>query len=233
MEQQQAAGLLARTTIFEGLPEQVLRTLVAQGIQRRYAKNQFLCYQGDPGDRLFVVLSGLVKVTVSSDQGEEMVLVTLGPPQVLGELALLDGAPRSAAIQALEPTDVLMLPRDTFLRLLHEHPALTSALLNMLGGLIRRLTEQAADLVFLDLHGRVAKLLLRLATERGTTENGLIVLDHQLTQTDIARMVGGSRPAVNRILQAFASREFLEIRGQRIVIRQLEALRRRAGLQAP
>lgn len=230
MDLEQSAGLLARTTIFEGLRPDVLRSIVAEGTQRRYNKGQFLFYQGDQGDRLFVVLSGLVKVTVSSDQGEEMVLVTLGPPQVIGELALIDGGPRSASVQALEPTEVLMLPRDAVMRLLHEHPALTAALLNMLGGVIRRLTEQAADLVFLDLHGRVAKLLLRLADERGTSERGQIILDHQLTQTDIARMVGGSRPAVNRILQAFAGRGFLDIRGQRIVIRQLDALRRRAGL---
>jgi CRP-like cAMP-binding protein len=230
MDQEQAAGLLARTTIFEGLTADVLRRVVAEATQRRYTKGQFLFYQGDQGDRLFVVLSGLVKVTVSSDQGEEMVLVTLGPPQVLGELALIDGGPRSASVQALESTEVLMLAREAVLRLLHEYPPLTVALLNVLGGVIRRLTEQAADLVFLDLHGRVAKLLLRLADERGIGDGDEVILDHQLTQTDIARMVGGSRPAVNRILQAFAGRGFLEIRGQRIIIHQLEALRRRAGL---
>ena len=232
MDQEKAAGLLAQTTLFEGLTTEVLRNIVAEATQRRYTKSQFLFYQGDQGDRLFVVLSGMVKVSVSSDQGEEMVLVTLGPPQVMGELALIDGGPRSASVQALESTEVLMLSRDAVMRLLQEHPPLTAALLNMLGGVIRRLTEQAADLVFLDLHGRVAKLLLRLADERGTSDRGEVILDHQLTQTDIARMVGGSRPAVNRILQAFAGRGFLEIRGQRIIIRQLDALRRRAGLHA-
>jgi CRP/FNR family transcriptional regulator, cyclic AMP receptor protein len=229
LDEDQVASLLAKTAVFSDLPEQVRRRLASQGAQRTYRRGQFLFYQGDPGDRLFVILHGLVKIMVASEHGGEMVLVTVGPPETLGELAMLDGSPRSASVQALEPTTVLMLPRAAILPLLSEYPQLVAALLSVLGQLVRRLTEQAADLVFLDLNGRVAKLLVRMATDRGTREGDAVVLDLHLTQSDLARMVGGSRPAVNRVLQAFATRGYLELQGQRIILRELEALRRRAN----
>ena len=111
--------------------------------------------------------SGLVKVVLSSEHGDEVLLATLGPGETLGELALLDGAPRSAAVVAVEPTTVLTLSRETVLGLLSNQPTVLDALLCSLGGLVRRLTEQTGDLVFLDLGGRLAKLLLRLAEAHG------------------------------------------------------------------
>lgn len=229
MPDEQAVELLAKTMQFSDLPEKALWRLAAEGTQRTYQEGHLLYHQGDPGDRLLVVLHGLVKLTVASEHGGELSLATLGPPEVLGELSVIDGGPRSSSAQALEPTTVLILPRDAVLDLLYEYPGLAVALLGMLSTMMRRLTEQAADLVFLDLSGRVAKLLARLASERGTREEDALVLDLPLTQSDLARMVGGSRPAVNRILQAFANRGYLEIKGQRVILRDLEALHRRAN----
>lgn len=228
LDEDQVASVLAKTAIFADLPELARRQLAGKGMQRSYSRGQFLFYQGDPGDRLVVILEGLVKVMVASEHGVEIVLVTVGPPETLGELAMLDGAPRSASVQALEPTTVLLLPRAAVLPLLQDHPQLVIALLAALGRLVRRLTEQTADLVFLDLPGRVAKFLVRMADDRGVPEGDAVVLDLQVTQGDLARLVGGSRPAVNRILQSFASRGALELQGQRVVVTDLAALRRRA-----
>jgi CRP/FNR family cyclic AMP-dependent transcriptional regulator len=115
--------------------------------------------------------------------------------------------------------------------LMAAHPAVLNALLTTLGTLVRRGTGQAADLVFLDLGARLAKLLLRLAEERGTYGDAhRIVLDLGLTQTELAGMIGGSRPAVNRILQGLASRGLIEISGHAIVLHDLPGLRRRAGI---
>jgi CRP/FNR family transcriptional regulator, cyclic AMP receptor protein len=224
------ASVLAGTALFGSLGQQDLESVAASCVRRTYAKGQFLCYQGDPGDRLFIIANGLVKVTLTSEQGNEMVLVTLGAHEVLGELAVIDQAPRSASVVAVVPTTVLMLSRPVLLDLMGSHPAVRDALLSSLGALVRRLTEQAGDLVFLDLAGRMAKLLLRLATESGQAGAGdKVVLDLGLTQSDLAGMIGGSRPAVNRVLQSLASRGLIEISGQAIVVKDLAGLRRRAG----
>jgi CRP/FNR family cyclic AMP-dependent transcriptional regulator len=225
-----AVDLLRRTRLFAGLDEPTLRALAERSVERSYPRHGRLFFQGDPGDGLFVVASGLVKVVVTSEDGEEMVLVTLGPGEALGELAVVDGGPRSAAAEALEPTSALLITRPVLLELAARDPALTEALLRTLGSLLRRLTEQASDLVFLDLPGRVAKLLAGLAAERGSVTSEGIELDAHLTQTDLAGMVGASRQSVNQILQGFARRGYVQVRGRRIVVNRLDLLRRRAGL---
>ncbi len=173
-------------------------------------------------------MDGLVKVVRSSERGDEMVLNTLGPAEVFGELALLDGSPRSASVVAVEATSVFMLSRATLLELMRQHPGLTDEFLRMLGKLVRRLTEQAADLAFLDLAGRLAKLLLQLAEKHGGAQDS--VLDRRLTQSDLAAMIGASRPAVNRALQSLAARGLVTVQGQTIVLRDLAGLRKRAEL---
>ncbi|HEV3465069.1 MAG TPA: Crp/Fnr family transcriptional regulator [Actinomycetota bacterium] len=231
MQSQAAVALLRRTRLFADLSEPTLRALAERSVERSFPRHGRLFHQGDPGTGLFVVASGLVKVVVSSEEGEEMVLVTLGPGEALGELAVVDGGPRSAAAEALEPTVALLITRPVLLDLAARDRALTEALLRALGGLLRRLTEQAADLVFLDLPGRVAKLLAGLAAERGAETPDGIELDATLTQTDLAGMVGASRQSVNQILQGFARRGYLQVRGRRIVVHRLDLLRRRAGLE--
>ena len=230
MRTEAAVELLRRTRLFAGLDEPTLRALAERSVERSFPRHGRLFFQGDPGNGLFVVASGLVKVVVTSEDGEEMVLVTLGPGEALGELAVVDGGPRSAAAEALEPTSALLITRPVVLELAARDPALTEALLQALGGLLRRLTEQASDLVFLDLPGRMAKLLAGLAAERGTATAEGIELDAILTQTDLAGMVGASRQSVNQILQGFARRGYLQVRGRRIVIHRLDLVRRRAGL---
>ena len=230
MSTETAAGLLGATDLFKDLDPLVLEQLGRSVTIRNYRRGHLIFSQGEPGDSLFVIAEGLVKVFVTSEEGEDMVLVTLRSPETFGELALIDGGLRSASAEALEPTSALTLSRSTLIELLQSHPALAQALLASLGGLVRRLTEQAADLVFLDLHGRVAKLLLLLAEERGRRENQEILLDLQVTQGDLAAMVGGSRQSVNHILQAFQRRGYLEIKGRRIALKDLQALAKRAGL---
>jgi CRP/FNR family transcriptional regulator, cyclic AMP receptor protein len=230
MRTEAAVALLQRTRLFAGLGELTLRALAERAVERSYLRHGRLFYQGDPGTGLFVVASGLVKVLVTSEDGEEMVLVTLGPGEALGELSIVDGGPRSASAEALEPTVALVITRPVLLDLAARDRALTEALLHTLGSLLRRLTEQASDLVFLDLPGRMAKLLAGLAAERGSETPDGIELDANLTQTDLAGMVGASRQSVNQILQGFARRGYLQVRGRRIVVHRLDLLRRRAGL---
>lgn len=221
--------MLAATPLFSGLSQPELLRLAEATAERIYQRGQFLFHQGDPGDRLFVIAEGLVKVVVSSSGGEEMILAALRPPDIFGELAMIDGGARSASIQAVESTTVLTLTRATLLDLLATRPQIGDVLLRSLGGLIRRLIGQTADMVFLDLHGRVAKLLIGLASARAEPRGGGLALDLRLTQTDLAAMVGGSRQSMNQILQQFERWGYLERRGREIVLKDLEALRRRAG----
>jgi CRP-like cAMP-binding protein len=223
-----AVEVLRGTDLFGGLDDDALSRLVAASRSRVYRKGQYIWYEGDPGDTLLVVVDGLVKVVIGSEAGEEAVLVTLGRCAVLGEIAVLDGAARSASVVTVEPTTGLLLTRATVLDAMARHRVVLDAMLRTLGKLVRRLTEQAGDLVFLDLGGRLAKLLLRLAENCARTADG-VVLDPSLSQSDLAAMVGATRPAVNRVLHVFAARGLISVDGQMIVLRDLAELRRRAS----
>lgn len=224
------AEALAQTELFGDLSSEVVNALASRAVSRSFRKGERIFHQGDPGDAMYVVVEGLVKVVVVSEAGDEMVLVTLSPPESFGELALIDGRPRSAAAEAVEPTELLVLTRGTLMETLATHPTLVESMLRSMGGLIRRLTEQTTDLVFLDLHGRVAKLLVGFVLDEGKGTEAGTVLDLHLTQRELAEMVGGSRQSVNQILHGFEDRGYIELRGRSVVIKDPERLRRRAGL---
>ncbi|MDQ3932174.1 MAG: Crp/Fnr family transcriptional regulator [Actinomycetota bacterium] len=229
MRTEEARSLLARTAVFGRLDASALEHLAARSGTRRYAKGQLICHQGEPGDSLFVLAQGLVKIFVSSAEGQELVVAILPPPGVFGELALIDGGPRSASALALQTTSLLSIARTTFLDLLGDHPSLADALLRSLGGMVRSTLERASDFVFLDLQARVAKVLLDLAALGGAEVVAGVVVDLGLTQSDLASMVGGSRSTVNQILRAFESRGYVAVHGRRIILNQPDLLRRRAS----
>ncbi|HYP22043.1 MAG TPA: Crp/Fnr family transcriptional regulator [Actinomycetota bacterium] len=223
------AEVLGRTELFAGLPPRDLEAIAARGIARTYPKGQILFYQHDPGESLYVILEGRVKAFVTSELGTELNLGIFESPAILGEVALVDGGPRSASAEVVAPAKLLVFTRTTFLSLLGEHPALVDAYLRTLGKLIRRLQDRTEDLVFLDLHGRVAKLLLSFAEDAESGPEGTL-LDLKFTQGELAAMVAGSRPTVNQILKTFEGRGYLTIAGRQIVVKDEAALRRLAGV---
>jgi CRP-like cAMP-binding protein len=223
------AALLLHTHLFGTMESEALQRLAEKAKRRSYGRGEVIFREEEPGDALCVVVEGLVKIYLTSTDGDEMVLVTLGPSTVFGELPMVDGGPRSASAAAVEASTLLTLTRTALLEALSDSPQLVDGLLRSLGSVVRRLTDQAADLVFLDLHGRVAKLLLGLAEEHGTTDAGRRALDLHLTQTDLANMVGGSRQSVNQVLHSFERLGYLDLDGRRIVIKKPDLLRKRAG----
>ncbi|MDQ4125782.1 MAG: Crp/Fnr family transcriptional regulator [Actinomycetota bacterium] len=223
------AEVLGRTELFAGLPRTDLEAVAARGIVRSYPKGQILFYQHDPGQSLYVIIEGRVKAFVTSEDGAELNLGMFESPAILGEVALVDGGPRSASAEVVAPARLLVFTRAAFLELLAEHPALVEAYLRMLGKLIRRLQDRTEDLVFLDLHGRVAKLLLSFAEDAEAGPEGTL-LDLKVTQGELAAMVAGSRPTVNQILKTFEGRGYLTIAGRQIVVKNEDALRRLAGV---
>jgi CRP-like cAMP-binding protein len=230
MRPNEAKPILAQTEIFGQLSDAALDLLADKAIERRFRKGTPIFHQGDPGTSVFVLVEGLVKVMVTSEKGDEMVLVTLESPATFGELAVIDGQDRSATVEAIEPCRVLLLGRDVLMDLVRRDPSFAEGLLVSLGSLVRRLTDTAADFVFLDLHGRVAKLLLQLGETRGEKSEEGTVLDLHLTQGDIARMVGGSRQSVNQIIRSFENRGYVEVQRKVVILKNLDLLARRAGL---
>jgi CRP/FNR family transcriptional regulator, cyclic AMP receptor protein len=224
---------LARTTIFGSLDEAALQRVADESAEASYRPGAVVFAQGDPGDCLYVVTSGRLKLQVRIRGLDTLMLTTLRAPDTFGELAVIDRGPRSATVMALEPSTLLAVARSTVLALLSDRPEVTEALLRGLGATVRRLTEQAADLALLDLTGRVAKLLVTLGDQQLAPEADQAagqVLELRLTQTDMAQMVGGTRQSVNQILSGFAARGLIEVRGRTIVLRRPADLRRRAGL---
>jgi CRP-like cAMP-binding protein len=221
------AKVLAGTTVFAGLDAASLDVLADLAVVRHYKRGQFICQQGDPGDTLFVMLSGSVKVLVNSADGAQVLFCTLEPEDCFGELSFLDGRARSAAVETAEAVQVIALTRASLDSVLDANPAIARAMLVYLCDMVRRLSEQAADLVFLDLEGRLAKCLDRLAEDKGTVEVDGIRLDLTLTQSDLASMVGSSRPSVNQALASFGRRGYLRMESRSILITDRAGLRRR------
>jgi CRP/FNR family cyclic AMP-dependent transcriptional regulator len=193
---------------------------------RRFRRGETIFHAGDPGEALFIVAEGAVKITIPSDDGSEpAILTTIGPGGFFGELSLLDGAARSATAVALDAVEAHVLRRDTFERLVDAEPALRRALLLALASEIRRLTAQVEDLHFLDLPGRLARHLLRsaaMAAGHDPSEADMLVGEYRLpwpyTQAELAGMIGGSRQSVNRLLADLIGEDLLRFDGDDLVI---------------
>jgi CRP/FNR family cyclic AMP-dependent transcriptional regulator len=216
---------LSGVDMFTGLEPEVRQRVIAAAVPRQYRKGQLLFVENDPGESLILLRRGAVAVFRTAPTGERAVLNVIRPPDVIGEVSLLDAGARSLSAEAIEDCTALALSRAAFLDLVHSNPRILDAVMRSLGALIRRLTEQNADHVFLDLPGRVAKTLVRLA---GDSLAPMITIE--LNQSQLAEMAGGSRQSVNQAIGSFASRGWLRTEGRRIVITDLSALRRRAGM---
>jgi CRP-like cAMP-binding protein len=222
-----AADAFRRCALFAHVRDEVLHELGRQMRRRKFRRNEVIFHQGDPGESLHVVASGAVKIVLPSAEGEEAIIATLRPGDFFGELALLDGAPRSATAVALEPSETLTLPRTTFRDMLDRDPGLRDALLEGLAHELRRLTSHVEELHFLDLAGRLAIRLARLAREQDSTSRE-VRLDWPYTQSDLAAMIGGTRQSVNKLLSGLVDRGFVVIERDTLIVPDVEALAREA-----
>jgi CRP-like cAMP-binding protein len=210
---------IARIPFFAGLDTPALERVAAGMRTRRFRRGEVIFHVGDPGDALFILVSGEVKISLPSDNGDEAIIATLRAGDVFGELALLDGAPRSATATAMVATECAVLPRDAFRVLIAQEPAVRDALLASLAGELRRLTRHVEELHFLDMTGRLAARLVRLASEGGTPgEDGSVRLPPTITQGDLAAMVGCTRQSVNKLLGQFADDRLVRLDREGIVV---------------
>jgi CRP/FNR family cyclic AMP-dependent transcriptional regulator len=223
---QQKAEVLARTELFRGVDEAARRRIAERVAERVIDRGRSVFVQDEQGDRMYVLAEGAVKLYVSSRDGGIVELARHHPPAVFGELALLDGGPRSASAEAVERSTLLVVTRDQLLGLLRSDEQVAEALLHLLGTIVRRTTRQLTDLVFLNLPGRVARQLLLLAEDGdgpGTTTR-------QVTQGELATMVGGARQTVNQVLKSLEARGYIRAAGRVFELLDRDRLQR---LSAP
>ena len=223
------ARLLAQVPLFAPLAPEELAGLAALLSRRRYAKGEVIFHQGDAGTALYIVEEGGVKIVLGSEEGKEVILALLGRGDFFGELALLDGEPRSADAVARDATQLLALRRDDFLRFVLDKPRVAASLLAVLSRRLRRTDQLVHDAAFLDVRGRLARVLLELAEAQGQPEPEGVVLAARLTQGELAEMVGATRESINKWLGFYTRRGVLRFERGRLTLMDLERLRQDAG----
>ena len=220
--------VVRQAPLFAALDDEASDALRATMSRTDVGRGQALFHEGDPGDRLYVIIDGKVKLGRASGDGRENLLAVLGPGEMFGELSLFDPGPRNATATAIADTSLIALGSDDLVHWLTGRPEVARQLLRALARRLRRTNEAMADLVFSDVPGRVAKALLDLSERFGRpTDDGLRVA-HDLTQEELAQLVGASRETVNKALADFASRGWLRLEARAVVLIDVERMRRRA-----
>ncbi|MEI2711782.1 MAG: Crp/Fnr family transcriptional regulator [Nocardioides sp.] len=219
---------LRQTPLFSHLDDEAATALRDSMVEAKLSRGEVLFHEGDSGDRLYVVTEGKVKLGRTSADGRENLLAILGPGQMFGELSLFDPGPRSATVTAVTDTTFAYLSHADLLRWLEGRPMVARGLLSQIASRLRKANDVNADLVFSDVPGRVAKALLDLADRFGRTADDGVHVHHDLTQEELAQLVGASRETVNKALADFASRGWLRLEPRSVILMDVERLQRRA-----
>jgi CRP-like cAMP-binding protein len=213
--------------LFVGLPQAELEALATCLRPRRVPRGTIIFLEGDPGESLYVIEHGTVKIALTSPEGKELVLALLGPGDFFGDLTLLDGDPHSADAVAKTDCRLLLLQRGAFLGFLETHPRAAGAMLAVLSRRLRRNTVMLQEAAFLDVPGRIASALLQLAERHGQAAPDGIVVASQVTQSELAGMVGATRESVNKWLRAFERQGLVRWSKGTITLLRAADLRRR------
>jgi len=212
------ASFLRKVPLFDCLGDHELEALSEVTYSRTFDKGQLIILAEEPGDTLFIVRRGQVKVSLTHASGKEFILSLLGEGEFFGELALLDERPRSASVVAIEETELFMLKRADFLQLIAKVPAIAVALLEELAARLRRTDEQVGGLALLDVHNRVARTLLRLAADRGRECDDGLIIQQRLTHQQLANMAGTTRETVTRVLKQLERDGYIRSEGRDIIV---------------
>jgi CRP/FNR family cyclic AMP-dependent transcriptional regulator len=220
------APFLGTVPLFKGLTPHELQRFAEVTREKTYPRGSVILFEDDPGDALFIVRIGRVKVVLVGDDGREVILGVLGIGDHFGELALIDDQPRSAHVIATEDSSLLVLRREDFRRRVEETPAVAWSLMQELSRRLRRADDKIGGLVLLDVPGRIARLLLDAADAEGTD-----TLATPLTHQTIADTIGASRETVSRAMKAFQQNGWLAVERRRIRLANRAALEKRASVR--
>ncbi len=217
-----------KAPLFAALDDETADQLMDSMTPRRLARGDVVFHEGDPGDSLYVITRGKVKLAKAASDGRESLLSVLGPGEMFGELSLFDPGPRLTTAHVVSDTEFISLGNDALRSFLEQHPEVAMQMLAGLAHRLRKTNEGLSDLVFTDVPGRVAKALLDLSDRFGKrSESGLLVA-HDLTQEELAQLVGASRETVNKALADFAQRGWVTLGAKAVTLIDVDRLRRRA-----
>ena len=222
----QNVDFLATVPLFNGLDRNELERFAEVTREKSYPKGSVILFEDDPGDSLFVVRDGRVKVVLIGEDGREVILGVLGVGEYFGELSLIDDRPRSAHVIAMEDSNLLVLRREDFRKRVESSPSVAWSLLTELSRRLRRADDKIGGLVLLDVPGRIARLLLDLAEESGTN-----AIEKSLTHQTIAQMIGASRETVSRAMKEFQDAGWITVERRRIALADRPALEQRAQVR--
>ncbi|GGM05445.1 Crp/Fnr family transcriptional regulator [Nakamurella endophytica] len=219
---------LARAGIFQGVDPDSALALGSQLESADYPRGSSIFQVGELGDRLYIILSGKVKLGRNSPDGRENLLAIMGPSDMFGELSVFDPGPRTSSATAVTDVRLATMDRAALREWITKRPEIAEQLLRVLARRLRRTNNNLADLIFTDVPGRVAKALLQLARQFGQQEGSTLRVTHDLTQEELAQLVGASRETVNKALADFAHRGWIRLEGKTVVIMDADRLSRRA-----
>jgi CRP/FNR family transcriptional regulator/CRP/FNR family cyclic AMP-dependent transcriptional regulator len=218
---------LKQVPLFAGLADEDIRELMEVARKRTFRSGEVIFHRDDPGQVLYVIKEGKVKISLVSPDGQEIVLAVLGKGECFGEFAILDGLSRSADAITLEKVECYTLQRSDFHNAILKNPKIAIQVLEVLTKRLRINDQMVEDLIFLDVYGRVAKKLLELAETHGEkVENGTRI-NVRLTQQELASMVGASRESVNKVMGYFTDKNFISTDKHRITLHRITELKRR------
>jgi CRP/FNR family cyclic AMP-dependent transcriptional regulator len=220
---------LSQAPLFEALSEDDARALRSDVINVQLDRSERLFSEGDAGDKLYIILEGKIKLTRAAHDGRENLLSVHGPGEMFGELSLFDISPRTASATAITDAKLAGLAHDALRGWLASRPEVAMHMLGALAQRLRRINDIKADLVFTDVPGRVAKALLDLAGRFGVQQEKGIQVNHDLTQEELAQLVGASRETVNKALADFAARGWVQLSAKSVLLLDTDRLRKRAS----
>ena len=220
--------VLRRAPLFEALDDDSAAALQAGVTVVELSRAERLFEEGASGNQLYVILDGKIKLTRAAADGRENLLSVLGPGEMFGELSLFDPRPRTASATAVTDSRLAALAHDDLRSWLTGRPDVALHLLRALAQRLRRANDVMADLVFTDVPGRVAKALLDLSDRFGTPQEDGVQVNHDLTQEELAQLVGASRETVNKALADFAARGWLQLSAKSVLLIEPERLRKRS-----
>ncbi len=221
-------SVIYQSPLFASLDQEGAAALMALLTESVATKGEVLFQEGEPGDHLFLILEGKVKLGHASLDGRESLIAVLGPGEMFGELSLFDPGLRTSSATALTEARVLRLDNTQLMPWLAGRPEVAAALLQALARRLRRTNETMGDLVFSDVPGRVAKALMELGEKFGTLIPSGLLVTHDMTQEELAQLVGASRETVNKALADFAQRGWITLESRQVVILDVERLGKRA-----
>jgi len=227
MATENEAIYLKQVPLFAGLADEDIRGLMALAKRRTFRSGEVIFHREDPGQVLYVIKEGKVKISLISPDGQEISLVVFGKGECFGEFAILDGLPRSADAVALEKVECYTLQRSDFHNAIMKNPKIAIQIIEVLTRRLRSTDQMVEDLIFLDVYGRVAKKLLELADTHGTKVDDGPRIDVRLTQQEIASMVGASRESVNKVMGYFTDKNFISTDKYKITLHRISELERR------